>query len=267
MQLFDALHLSTLLVIAALFFGLFFLFRKRSVRAKSIVLGVLMAANILQHIFKFWIWPHMRTGEFSLVESAYNVCAFMILLCPYSVFGKNGLIKQYQFYVGTIAGFCAPFVPTWFLGGSIFTWEYLRFYTCHVLLFLTSSLPAAWGMVEFRRKDGWKFGLCALCTLAIILANNALFFTLLGYEGEALVEQLYATNPVYMMGPPADDSLFRDIAAAVTPSFLRVGAGGRYIPILWYAVPVYLGFLPIGYGFGSLLQWLQTRKKTVEVRT
>ncbi len=267
MQLFDALHMSTLLVIAVLFFGLFFLFRKRSVRTKYIVLGVLMAVNVLQHIFKFWLWPHMRTGEFSLVESAYNVCAFMILLCPYSVFGKNKLIKQYQFYVGTFAGLCAPFVPTWFLGGSIFTWEYLRFYTCHVLLFLTSSLPAAWGLVEFRMKDGWKFGLCALGTLGLILANNTLVSYLLGAEGEALFNAIYGYNPVFMMGPPAADSPLKDIAVAITPPFLRVGAGGRYVPILWYAVPVYVGFTLLGYGLGALLEGLQKRKKPVEVHT
>lgn len=257
MQLFDALHMSSLLLIALLFFGLFFLFRRRSARAKYIVLGVIMGVNLLQHLFKFWVWPHMRTGEFGVAETAYNVCAFMILCSPYVIYGKHPLLKQFHFYIGVFSGFCAPLIPIWFIGKSIFTWEFLRFYTCHVLLFLTAALHAAWGFVEFRMKDGWKFGLYALAALGLILANNALTLTLLGYEGEAFVEALYSYNPVIMMGP-VNGTLPAKLLAAITPSFFRL-ASGRYIPILWYAVPVYLMFTVLGYAFGAGLEHLQKK--------
>ncbi len=263
LQPFDALHLSTVLLMAVLFFGVFFLFRKRSRRTKYIVLGILMGINLIQHLFKFWFWPHMRTGKFGLTETAYNVCAFLILLCPYAVFGKNNLIKQFQFYVGAFAGFCAPFYPMWFFGGSIFTWEYLRAYTCHVLLLLTSVLPGMWGLIEFRMRDGWKFGLCALAALSLILANNALVYTLLGVKQDALINTLYGYNPVFMMGPPAGEHIVRTILVPLTPPFFRL-ENGRYLPILWYAIPLYTVFTALGYAFGAGLEHLQKRKQPSE---
>ncbi len=262
MKLFDALHVTSLFAIAILFFGLFFAFRKSSERTKKIVLGIIMGLNLLQHLLKCWVWPHMWGKSFGLPETAYNVCAFMIFLCPISVYGKSELLKQFQAYVGTCAGIFAPFIPYWFIGKDLLTWDFLRFWTCHTLLFLTSLLPAVWGMVKFRMKDGWKFGLCFLGMLALILLNNAVTFAALGYEGETFTNALFAQNPVWMMGPPAGESFIKTALDAVTLPFFKGGDGGRYTPILWYALPVYLLFLALGYALGAAFEKLQSLKKT-----
>lgn len=258
MKLFDAMHSLSLLGIAVLLFGLFFGLRKRSDRAKYIALGVIMGLNIAQHLLKCWLWPHLRTGKFGLIETAYNVCAFLILLCPFSVFCKSNLLKQFQCYVGTCAGICAPVCPFWFVGKTLISWEFLRFWTCHTLLFLSSLLPALWGMVQFRMKDGWKFGLLFLGMLGLILLNNAAVFALLGYRGETFLNALYGQNPVWMMGPPSGNNIFKDILAAITLPWFRIGE--RFIPILWYALPVYAIFTALGYGLGAGLERLQHRK-------
>lgn len=260
MKLFDAMHMASLLVIVAVFLGLFFAFRKRSLRAKYIVLGVIMGLNILQHVLKFWVWPHMRGRSFGIEETAYNVCAFMILLCPFSTYGKSNLLKQYQFYVGTVAGICAPFVPYWFVGKSLLTSEFLRFWSCHALLFLSSCLPGVWGMVKFRLKDGWKFGFLFLGMLGLILLNNTFFYTLLGYEGERLERAIYAQDPVWMMGPPRGENVFKDILTAITFPIFKNAESGRFTPILWYALPVYAAFLFLGYLLGWGLEALQKRQ-------
>lgn len=260
MKLFDAMHMASLLVIALLFFGLLFIFRKRSQRTKYLVLGVIIGLNLIQHLLKFWVWPHMRGRAFGIEETAYNVCAFMLLLCPLSVYGKSNLLKQFQFYVGTVAGICAPFVPYWFVGKSLLTWEFFRFWACHVLLFLSSFLPAVWGMVEFRLKDGWKFGFLFLGMLGLILLNNTLVYTLLGYEGESLKGAIYGLNPVWMMGPPRGENVFKDILTAVTLPFFKNAESGRFTPILWYVLPVYAVFLALGYLLGWGLESLQKRQ-------
>lgn len=262
MKLFDAMHMASLLGIAVLFIGLYFPLRKRSKRAQLIALGIIMGLNILQHIFKIFVWPHMWGEGYSVKETAYNVCAFLILLCPFSVYGKSDLLKQFQFYIGTCAGIFAPLFPLWFLNTSLLSWEFVRFWVCHTLLFLSSFLPGLFGMVKFRMRDGWKFGFLFLGMLALILANNALFLTLFGYRDEAFTEQLFAQGVVWMMGPPAGDNLLKDILVALCFPIFKGGEGTHYTPILWYALPVYASITAAGYALGALAEWLQNRKKS-----
>lgn len=256
------MHMASLLGIAVLFSGLYFIFRRRSAKAKLTVLGIIMGLNLLQHFFKCFIWPHMWGEGFTLKETAYNVCAFLVILCPFSVYGKNNTIKQFQFYVGTCAGLIAPVFPLWFVKKSLLSWEFARFWVCHTFLFLSSFLPGVWGMVKFRMRDGWKFGLCFLGMLALILLNNTVFLAILGYRGEALTEELFSRNVVWMMGPPEGENFFKDILIALCFPVFKGGEDAHYTPILWYALPVYVLLTVALYGIGALSEWLQKRAES-----
>lgn len=264
MTLFDTAHLFSLLLIAVLFFGLHFSLKGASRAVKKGALAVIMGLNIAQHFLKSYVWPHMWGNPFGIVNTAYNVCAALILLCPVAVFSGNALLKQFQFYVGSCAGLVAPIFPFWFLGRSLFQWEFARFWFCHTFLFLSSSLPALWGMVEFRVKDGWKFGLAFLACLGLILGNNALFLTLSGHDGP-LIAALQQYNAVWMMGPPPFDNFIKDFLTSLSFPPFRGGAGRYYTPILWYALPVYAAFTALGYALGSFFSRLQKKHRRKEI--
>ena len=237
--------------------GAFFALRKRSERTKRIVLLSIAFVNLAQHIFKPFIYPHYW-GNFSPhLSSAYNVCAFLILATPFVLLFGNELLKNYMTYLGTIAGMIAMVVPFWFIGKSAFQWEAYRFYLCHSLLFISSLLPALLGFHKMRWRHFWKMGLLFLLMLSIILLNDALFVALDAYAGtnpDDVYGSLCLINPCWSVVPPNNFDWLVSIIEFFTPSFLTGGnSSGFYVPVLWYAIPMYLGITLVAFIVCSLL--------------
>lgn len=247
---FNYTHIITLLAAAGLIAALYFSLRKRSVFAKEMAVLVLMAINLTQHFFKFFIWPHMWGTGFDVINTAYNVCAILIIASPLVYLGKSSLLRQFVAYVGTIGPAVTLLVPYWYIGSTILAWDYLRSWTCHTLLCATSLLPALWGMVKFNYRDGWKFGFVFIAMLALILLNDAVFLLALGQATtQTLHETLVARNPLWTMGPSGPFESLGRIFEAFTPKIFL----DPYIPILWYAIPMYLMVTLVGYALGGLL--------------
>lgn len=246
---FNYTHIITLLAAAGLIAALYFSLRKRSVFAKEIAVLVLMGLNLTQHFYKFFLWPHMWGSGFDIVNTAYNVCAILIIASPIVYLSKNSLLRQFVAYVGTIGPAVTLLVPYWFIGSTILTWEYLRSWTCHTLLLATSLLPALWGLVKFNYRDGWKFGFIFLAMLALILLNDAVFMLALGQATkETLYDTLVERNPLWTMGPSGPFESLGRIFEAFTPKIFL----DPYIPVLWYAIPMYLLITIAGYALGGV---------------
>ena len=251
---FNHTYIITILAAALFIAACYFPLHKRGAYEKEILLYSLMGINIAQHFFKPLVWPHLWGSGLSIINTAYNVCAIMIISTPFVYVFGNSLLKQFVCYVGTIGAAMTLFIPYWFIGSTIFNWEYLRFWTCHTLLVATSILPAMWGLFKFDWKDGWKFGLLFLLLLALVLLNNTLYALI---SGSATADTLYSVlltqNPIWMMGPYGGVQAVKAIFEGLSPSFLLETETHPYIPILWYAIPVYLAFTVLGYLFGIAL--------------
>lgn len=246
-----------LLASAIILAWLYFFFRKRSLRAKNWLLGTLALFNVLQHLLKGYLYPHLYGTGFGLQNTAYNVCAALILLSPLALLGKDGFFRVFISYAGTAAGALALLLPRWFLGQTIFQWEFLRFYVCHFILLLTSALPLLWKIRKVKFRDFWKTGFAFLFLLGGILLNDVLYFMCDGKNApEALFTFLQAQNPFQMIQPTEEFSALADLFATVTPKiFLPTAAHPYYTPVFWYAFPLYLiitalslVFFPLGGG-------------------
>ncbi|MDE7158494.1 MAG: hypothetical protein K2N74_02870, partial [Clostridiales bacterium] len=167
-------YIFYLLVSAVILAGIYLIFRKRSLQAKKWLLATLVLINVLQHLFKSFVYPHLYGMGFGLQNTAYNVCAVLILLSPFTLFGKDSFFKVFVAYAGTVAGTLSLLLPYWFIGQTIFTWEFLRFYVCHLLLLLTSALPLMWGIRRAGYRDFWKSGFALFFLLGIVLLNDVL---------------------------------------------------------------------------------------------
>ena len=254
LRYFNHTYFLTLFVCAGLIAALYFSLRKRSLFTKRIAVFALLQFNLVQHFFKCLIWPHLWGTGIGLINTAYNVCAFLIIISPFVFLGKNELLKQFVAYVGTIGASLAIIVPSWFIGSTIFTWEYLRSWTCHTVLIATSLLPALWGMVKFNYRDGWKFGLIFLMMLMLILSNNVVF--MLAFDAatpETLYAALLAHNPLWMMAPSDGFESLGKVLAVFSPKMFLQTKTHPYIPILWYAFPMYILITLIAYLLGGLL--------------
>ena len=247
---FNYTHIITLIAAAGLIAAVYFSLRKSSVFAKEIAVLVLMGLNLTQHFYKFFLWPHLWGTGFDIINTAYNVCALLIIASPVVYLSKNSLLRQFVAYVGTIGPAVTLLVPYWFVGSTIFTWEYLRGWTCHTLLLATSLLPVLWGLVKFNYRDGWKFGFVFLAMLALILLNDTVFTLALGQATkETLHDTLVARNPLWTMGPSGPFESLGRIFEAFTPRIFL----DPPVPILWYAIPMYLMITIVAYALGGLL--------------
>ena len=239
-----------ILMLALLVFfviGAYLLLRHRSEAVKKAVIFSLMAVNVIQHLFKWAIYPMYEGMSFNILSTAYNVCAFMILCSPIALLSHSDFLKNLVFPVGTVAGLIANVVPYWYIGMNVseLGWEYARFYICHAILFVTSILVLMLGLHRPAFRKFWQPGLGFLFALAFILINDVIALALGIFDGYDISDAygaLLGANPCFSMGPPDDFAWIADISAVFTPSlFLGNNKTGLYTPIVWYAVPVFLG--------------------------
>lgn len=232
--------------------GIFFAIRKRSDKVKRLTILIISLINLAQHLFKFIIYPHYWDDFSPHLSSAYNVCAFLIITTPFVLIFGNELLKNYMTYLGSIAGMIAMLVPYWFIGQSAFQWEAYRFYLCHSLLFISSILPALVGLHKLRWKHFWKMGILFLVMLGIIILNDIFFVAIGAYSGtdsNDIYGSLCAINPCWSVIPPSGEfEWLINIIAFFSPSFLMGNNSSNfYVPILWYAIPIYLGITLVAF--------------------
>lgn len=213
----------------------YFLLRNKTERAKRLVIVIFIFLNLFQHIFKSYVWRHLYGRGFTRENTAYNMCALLIIITPLAYFLKSETLKNYVGLVGSFAGFIAVVIPYWFIGKSAFTWESVRFYTCHALLLATSSLPLLFGIYKIRFKHFYKIAICFFISILIINLNNGLILQAQGVKD--VISSLKSENVIWCAHPVA---IFDGLEKVFASPFFFKDKGGEFIPILWYFIPMYL---------------------------
>lgn len=233
--------------IAAVLFASFLIYqliKKCPKGMQHFVIFLISIVNLLQHLFKGVIYPQYQAGYSLHLSTAYNFCALLIILTPIIYLFKNNYLRCFISFAGMMASALSIAFPYWFIGQSAFTWEVYRFYICHALLFLTSSLPLFLGLTKYKFKYFWSMGLMFFLSLGLIVANNVIFLKA-GWFTESpstpIFEFLSAYNPVWLMHPPVGFDWLITIFNFVTPAyFLGANPWNLCIPVLWYAIPAYI---------------------------
>ena len=255
-------YILSLILPIALCALLFFVLKNRSEKVQKTVILSIMIVNVLQHLFKTPLYPHLGLSEFSALSTAYNMCALLILLSPVAFFVKFPPLCDFIYLIGIFAGILAVAIPYWSIGKPAWDPDFLRSLFCHTLLFLSSGLTVLLGLHKPTRKTFWFIGVEFLVALGIIVANNCIVLLLDIYPGVStanmsFVDALYATNSVWMFGPAPSFSWVVSLAKWLFPDFLVVFADGRCVPVLWYAVPLYLLITLISYPICRFFIWYQ----------
>ena len=165
-------HILSILLALALCAALFFLLRKKSEGTQRAVILFIMALNVLQHVFKTFIYPQYDGLGFTSLSTAYNMCATLILLSPIAMLLKLKPLKDFVFYIGTVAGLAVLFIPYWSIGREITDPEFFRSYVCHAMLFVSSVLPLLLGLHRPSYKCAFTLGLGFLSVILIIIMND-----------------------------------------------------------------------------------------------
>ena len=249
-------HIVSIVGLILISVGVYFLFRNKSRKAQNIFLLTIMLLNVFQHIFKCIVWPHLYRTGFTFKSTAWNFCGFAILATPIIFATKINSLKTFMSIMGSIAGAIAICVPFWFVqAGSDLTnfysfWEFARFYTIHVMLFVCSIMQLLWGHAKIKWEDFWKTGLYILGFLSFIYLNNFIFGSITKHGFKEGFEFAKANNVIMIAGPMFSFP-FKNVATVLDKiclPFLKFNGGTDYVPILWYAIPVYIVISTIALG-------------------
>ena len=225
---------------------LWFLLRGRSKTVQKAVVFALALVNFLQHMLKIYIYPQYWGESFGARSTAYNMCAFLIMASPFILLFGSELWRNFITYVGSVAGCISIFVTYWM---SEPLEEQLRFVICHALLFLTSCLPALLGIYKINWRKCWRLPFVFYGCLMVLIVNDVVTYTM-GIVGDlgstTLHEFLIRENPCWAMGAPDGYPFVEKLVGFFTPA---VFSG---VPILWYAIPLFLLMTLGALGLGAL---------------
>ena len=230
------------ILVIAFTVGMYFLLRKRSERTKKYVLLAMMLVNLLQHFLKKFIWPMYWGTDFDVrISTAYNLCAFLIIIAPFVLLGKNKLWKDFLVLFGTNAGVMTMAVPYWYIGQTIWQWDVFRYYFCHGLLSSSSLLIALLGLHKPDWRNFWKIPFLFFLSLVLVCFNDLVLAVARGTQ-DGLFDLLYAYNPCWLFHPIEEFSFIIPVIDFFTPDVFMgdLATGEPFTPLLWYFIPMYL---------------------------
>ena len=243
-------HILSIIVPIFLIVMLFFLLRNASTRTQKAVILTIMLINVFQHVFKAWVWYPMYHGKFDPAMSFFaNICGSVILLSPFIFLGKNDVLKDGLFLLGNL---CA-IVSTWFItityGISFLHIEYIRYFTAHCLLMITSSLPVLLGLHTVNVRNFWAIGLFYIALETIVFLDNFVNTAAkVSWDWAKAYATIYKANKLFIMkasGPEVFDHTF---LAGTKIKYVIDDGTITYVPVLWSAPAIWLGL--------SVLSWV-----------
>lgn len=153
---FGVVHISTLVLAAAIIFGLYFALRRASRKTQTVVLGVLSFSGIVAIIYNLVTWG-------SPIEYLpLHLCSINAILLPIVVFTRNKTLGNLLLVwcLGALAALVVNMAQAEY---ELASWTFAIYYFPHVLEFGIPILLFSLGIIEKHPKY-------ILSTLAITMA-------------------------------------------------------------------------------------------------
>lgn len=251
-------YVITILIPIILVVLFYFLFKKTSIKFKKNFILFFMGINFFQHFLKMYFWYPLYHGRVELLEITFcNICATSIILSPIIFLSKNKYFKDAIFYFGTFGGIGSLIVPYYLIDKSVFSWDYIRFFTCHAILFVTSVLTILWGLHHIELNRCWSTGLIFILFETIVFVDNLVIGYLTnGFDILKSYMTFYNSNPLWISHPPIPEDAAGAIFVFFKLDFLIYNPDKTYIPVLYSAAPLYIVITMVSAFLNSLLNKL-----------
>jgi len=258
------------------------------------VLIYLAALALLLHIIKPFFFPYNGIGVENEPDifnrpaifrkiTFENVCAVSALLYLPTLLFKNKYVLDYMAIFGFIGGFLALLWPAEVMMGQfdsikvnyemgLFSFDTIRFYLVHYLLFLISFLLLYYRIHELDTKRMFYLPVSVLLLLTLLFVNEYVLFKLgwlddiakvtglTGNDGMDLFLDVNKRNFSFVFGIPdafKDAGFFIDI---LVPGFMK----DPYIPVIWITIPVFV-YAPLIYmGFKAMFEKITFKMDVLE---
>lgn len=152
---FGPVHITTLVLAAAMIIGLYFALRRASRRVQTIVLGVLSFSGIAAIIFNLVAW------DSPLNYLPLHLCSINAMMLPLAVFTRNKTLGN-LLLVWCLGALAAIVLNFEMVSVKLFSWTFFFYYFPHVMEFGIPILLFKLGLIE---KD-WR---CIGSTMGITM--------------------------------------------------------------------------------------------------
>jgi hypothetical protein len=228
--------------------GLYFLLRNKSRKTARLTLFGLLFSGFALHFLKLFSGSYQEWMPRAIrTVTPENICAVSVLVFPWFFLSKKALLKDYMFYLGVMSGVGATLLPIDAIGTDAFAFETVRYYFCHMILWVVPLLMVLLKLHTLDYKRIWKVPFLLYLILCVILVNEVI----LTGAGFVHITHLYSNevrNSSLIFGPLAEVAFVGDLFTALTPKlFLTVPTGANagdvyYWPIVWLVIPFYIYF-------------------------
>lgn len=253
-ELFNHFYFFYLFIAAGAFFLLRRVLIKLSKEKARKVLGGMLYFNFGLHFIKVLFPPYCKKLPYSLkYVTGENICAVSTIFDPFVFHGKkDGILKDYFWFISLVGGVCALLYPTNALGEFAFSFESIRFYLCHTILALVPLLTVSLGLWKPNPRSMFKIPLMFLCGEALIMLNE-IFLIKTGFV-HATVADFFSPdfrNPSMVFGPMKNLGWLNKFATVFVPEIFTknifgiTGVGDFYWPVIWLTVPAFVYFCPL----------------------
>jgi len=229
-----------------LLIGLYFLLRNKSKKTSTIVLFCILLSNFVLHFLKLAFDSYQSWMPYAIRSiTPENICVVSVLVFPWVFLSKKKILKDYMFYMGMISGLGATIIPIDAIGRNIFEFDTVRFYYCHILIWVVPLLMVLLKLHTLDYKRIIKLPFLAYFVLCIILVNEVI----LAGAGFVNINHFFSNeirNSALIFGPLVDVAFLGILFTPLTPNlFLTVPIGPNagtvyYWPILWLIIPSYI---------------------------
>lgn len=245
--------LGVFLVITILF-GL--ILRNKDQEMQKKVLIVVAFINLAIHFLKLLIPEYKADLPTSFRKVTFeNICATTTIMMPFIMLCENKVMKDYLFYIGILGGLAALIYPTEAFRRDLLEIDVIRFYICHMILFIVPFYMVFFGIHDLDIKRVPLFPLTFLVVECLILANEVILMEagFVDFRGKVDFLEYNYRNSNFIFGPTEELKEISDkiVEPLVPDMFKTVGAGTyigkeKYVPVLWMAVPCFIYFSAIG---------------------
>lgn len=232
---FGTVHFLSLLLVAVMGAGLYFLLKKLSTRFQTIVLGILSLSGIAAILFNLLAWGS------PLEYLPLHLCSLNALFLPITVFSRNKVLGN-LLLLWSLGAFIALVLNYSVAQVEIFSAVFLFYYLPHALEFIIPILLVALGHIKLDHR-------CILTTLGITLA----VFTLI-HPINLLINSYCTANNLLN---PAGQLVQVNYMFTITPDNPLLKLFYSVIPArYWYlylCIPVIAIYLGAIYGIHSII--------------
>ena len=239
------------LMSGAFFVILYFILRRRSARVQSIVLFCLLALNFALHFLKLLFPPYCDESYDVAMQkiTPENVCAINTMIFPFLFLKKGGALRDYMFYIGTISGIAACWLPMSIEDSVPFDFDCMRYYFCHTVLWVVPMLMV---VLRLHRLDYRRIIFTPLIYILVlvVIVFNEVALVAFGLDQAKYLLSVDHGNGGLAFGPYSDlegTGVLNFLLLFVPPFFRPSAQNPYYAPALWQLGPVIILGCPLGF--------------------